>query len=152
MDGFVSTLLREKGKNVYSVSPHVTVRDAVREMTEKGVGSLLVFERHKPVGLLTDRDVLTRVVDAGRDASSTHVGDVMTRDFIVVEPSMRVEQAMAIMTESRCRHLPVVEDGQVVGLVSIGDVTRWASRNYESIIRSYEEYITGAAQRSGQES
>lgn len=143
MDGFVSALLREKGKNVYGVSRHVSVRDAVREMSEKGIGSLLVLERETPVGILTDRDVLMRVVDLGKNPSLTRVEDVMTRDFIVVESSMRVEQAMAIMTESRCRHLPVVEGGQVVGLISIGDVTRWASVNYESIIRSYEEYITG---------
>jgi len=143
MNGFISALLREKGKNIYGVSRHVSVREAVREMSEKGVASLLVYERDKPVGLLTDRDVLMRVVDSGRDPSATRVEDVMTRDFVVVEPSMRVEQAMAIMTDSRCRHLPVVEDGQVVGMISIGDVTRWASRNYESIIRSYELYITG---------
>ena len=143
MDGFVSALLQDKGKNVYGVSRDVSVREAVREMNEKGVGALLVFEHEEPVGIFTERDVLTRVVDMERDPSKVLVDEVMTAELIVVEPSARVEEAMAIMTETRCRHLPVVDDGKVIGLVSIGDVTRWASKNYESIIRSYEEYITG---------
>ncbi len=142
MNGFVSALLREKGKNIYSVSQHASVRDAVQQMNEKGIGSLLVMHGAEPVGIFTERDVLTRVDDSQRDPATTSVGDVMTRDVIVIEPSMRVEEAMAIMTESRCRHLPVVEGGAVTGLISIGDVTRWASKNYESITRSYEEYIT----------
>jgi CBS domain-containing protein len=143
MEGYVSALLREKGNNVYGVSPQISVRDAVREMNEKGVGALLVFEREHPVGIFTERDVLTRVVGAGLDPNTTFVNEVMTTDLIIVEPTMRVEEVMAVMTETRCRHLPVVDDGKVVGLVSIGDVTRYAGKNYESIIRSYEEYITG---------
>ena len=147
MEGFVSYLLKEKGRQVYTISAGASVRVAVREMNEKGVGAVIVLRHDEPVGIFTERDVLRRVVDAGRDPDTTRVADVMTADLIVVEPSTRVEQAMAIMTQHRCRHLPVVEEGRLVGLISIGDVTRWASRNQEAVIRSYKEYVLGMAKQ-----
>lgn len=147
MDGFVSSLLREKGRQVYTITAGASVRAAVREMNDKGIGALLVMRRDEPVGIFTERDVLRRVVDAGRDPDATLVADVMTSDLVIVEPSTRIEQAMAVMTEHRCRHLPVIEGGRLVGLVSIGDVTRWASQNQAAVIRSYKEYILGFAQQ-----
>lgn len=145
MYGHVSAVLAEKGAQVYTVAPTSTVRDAVREMNEKGVGALLVMVEEEPVGIFTERDVLRRVVDEGRSPQSTRVADVMTADLLVVEPGTPIEQVMATMTERRIRHLPVVEDGKLVGLISIGDVTRWVSVNQEAHIQQMTDYITGRA-------
>ncbi len=145
MYGHVSAVLGEKGRQVYTVSPEATVRQAVREMNDKGVGALLVVEEGCPVGIFTERDVLRRVVDEGRNPASTQVADVMTADVLVVEPTTPVEQVMATMTERRIRHLPVVEDGKLVGIVSIGDMTRWVSQNQEAHIQQMTDYITGRA-------
>ena len=143
MPGFVSGILAHKGRSVFSIAPVATVRQAVREMNEHGVGALLVVLGGRPVGIFTERDVLRRVVDEGRDPDTTKVADVMTRDLVVVQPGDPVEEAMAVMTQRRCRHLPVVEDGQVVGMVSIGDLTRWVSQNHEVEIQHLVDYITG---------
>lgn len=145
MYGHVSAVLADKGRQVYTVAPTATVREAVREMNEKGVGALLVLVEDDPVGIFTERDVLRRVVDEGRNPRSTHVGDVMTRDVLVVQPATPIEQVMATMTEQRIRHLPVLEDGALVGLISIGDVTRWMSQNQEAHIQRMTDYITGRA-------
>jgi CBS domain-containing protein len=138
-------VLGEKGRQVYTVAPEATVRQAVREMNDKGVGALLVVEEGHPVGIFTERDVLRRVVDEGRNPAVTQVSDVMTRDVLVVEPTTPVEQVMATMTERRIRHLPVVEGGKLAGMVSIGDLARWVSMNQEAHIQQMTDYITGRA-------
>jgi CBS domain-containing protein len=143
MYGFISAVLAEKGRQVYATPPSTSVRDAVRQMNESGVGALLVVERGQPVGIFTERDVLRRIVDARRDPNTTRVSEVMTSDLIVVEPTTKVEAAMAMMTQKRCRHLPVMENGQVAGIISIGDLIRWASRNQEVEIQRLVDYITG---------
>ena len=145
MYGHVSALLAEKGRQVYTIAPTATVREAVREMNEKGVGALLVLVDDGPVGILSERDVLRRVVDEGRDPQNATVSDVMTSDVLVVQPTTPIEQVMATMTERRVRHLPVMDEGKVVGLVSIGDVTRWVSKNQEAHIQRMTDYITGRA-------
>ena len=109
MYGHLSAVLAEKGRQVYTVAPSVTVRQAVRQMNDAGVGALLVAEGTRPVGMFTERDVLRRVVDAGRDPNTTRVADAMTTELVMVEPATTVEEAMAIMTASRFRHLPVME-------------------------------------------
>jgi CBS domain-containing protein len=143
MYGFISAVLADKGRHVYTTSRRATVRQAVREMNEKGVGALLVVDDDVPLGIFTERDVLRRIVDAGLDPRTTIIDTVMTHDLIVVEPTTSVEQAMAIMTRKRFRHLPVVEGGQVVAMVSIGDLTRWVSLNQEVEIQHLVDYITG---------
>jgi len=143
MYGHLSSVLADKGRTVYATTPKTTVRQAVREMNEKGVGALLVLDGDRPVGIFTERDVLRRVVDPGLDPLATSVDKVMTKDLIVVEPTTSVEEAMAVMTRSRCRHLPVVEEGRVSGMVSIGDLTRWVSLNQQTEIRYLVDYITG---------
>ena len=144
MHGFVSNVLGDKGRQVYAIAPSVTVRQAVGEMNEKGVGALLVVDRdERPIGIFSERDVLRRVVGEGRDPLNTRVADVMTHDLIVVSPSTTVSEAMAVMTQSRCRHLPVMEGGRVTGIVSIGDLTRWASLTQEVEIQHLVDYITG---------
>lgn len=143
MFGFVSSVLAEKGRQVYTVSRSATVSDAVREMNEKGVGALLVVDAGRPVGMFTERDVLRRVVDADRDPAQTRVSSVMSRDVMTISPGLHVEEAMTLMTARRFRHLPVLDGGEVVGMVSIGDLMRWITLHQEDHIRQMTEYITG---------
>ncbi len=143
MFGFVSSVLAEKGRQVYTIEKGVTVSQAVREMNEKGVGALVVTESGRPIGMFTERDVLRRVVDADKDPAMTRVSSVMTRNVVAIAPADRVEEVMALMTERRMRHLPVVEGGQLIGLISIGDLMRWVTLNQEDQIRHMTEYITG---------
>lgn len=140
----IAAVLREKGSKVYTVAPEVTVLEAARAMDAHNVGSLLVVDGDKPVGIFSERDLMRRVVVAGKDPAKVKVREVMSKDVWVVEPDTRVKEAMAIMTERRCRHLPVVEKGKVVGLISIGDLVRWISKDQEFQIRMLENYITGA--------
>jgi len=143
MYGHVRDLLAEKGRQVYTIRKGATVCEAVREMNRKGVGALLVMADDRPVGIFTERDVLRRVVDVDRDPELTKVVEVMTADPVTVPPSTRVEEAMAEMTSRRFRHLPVLEAGEVVGLVSIGDIMRWVMMHMEDDLQHMTEYITG---------
>lgn len=141
MDTPVSTIIAHKGGTVHSTTPEATVRDAVHLMNEKKIGALLVKRGDQPVGMFTERDVLVRIVDAGKDSQTTKVEAVMSSNLVTIKPSVSVEQVMKIMTEKRCRHLPVMEDDQLLGLVSIGDVTRWMVREHESYIDNLLNYI-----------
>lgn len=144
MYGTIADLLNEKGRQVYTISRAATVRDAVREMNEKGVGALLIMNGAEPVGIFTERDVLRRVVHVARDPTITHVVEVMTPHPIVARSDMRVEEAMSMMTSKRVRHLPAVDaTGAVVGMVSIGDVMRWVTIHQQSDIEHMTDYITG---------
>jgi CBS domain-containing protein len=136
----ITVLLSHKGSTVYTVSGRDTVADAVAEMSLRNVGSVVVLENGMLIGLLTERDVLTRVVAAGRQPDRTCVADVMTRHPVIVSPRATIEDAMNLFTEKRCRQIPVVEDDRIVGLVSIGDVNRWlvdASRAEADHLRQY---------------
>lgn len=137
----VGTLLREKGTQILSAQPHTTVREAVKLMADQHVGSLIVMQEDGPVGIFTERDLMTKVVLQNRDPGAVPVGEVMTRDLVVVTPQTPVAEAMGVMTQRRCRHLPVLDGGSMVGLVSIGDCTRWVSRNQEVTIRHLTDYI-----------
>jgi CBS domain-containing protein len=143
MYGFVSSVLAEKGRQVYTIGRSETVSNAVREMNEKGVGGLLVVDGRQPVGIFTERDILRRVVDSDRDPALTRVGEVMTRDLVTIDSAFHVEEAMRLMTERRLRHLPVIDDDQLVGMISIGDLLRWVTINQEEHIRAMTEYING---------
>jgi CBS domain-containing protein len=120
-----------------------TVLVAVDEMCRHHVGALLVEQGDTPVGIVSERDLLTRVLLARRDPSTTRVGDVMTQQIVCVDIETEPREAMRIMTERRCRHLPVVAKGKVVAMVSIGDVVRWASLNQEYEIQMLHEYLEG---------
>jgi CBS domain-containing protein len=145
MYGYLSAVLAEKGRHVYTISPAATVQVAVHTMNEYGVGALLVMERGQPVGMFTERDVLRRVVELVRDPASAHVADVMTTTLTTAGPETRVEDAMAMMTTNRFRHLPILDANKLVGLVSIGDLMRWVSMNQEAHIQHLTDYITGKA-------
>jgi CBS domain-containing protein len=137
------TLLKSKGRAVHTVSPESTVLDAVRKMNHERIGALLVMSHDELVGIFTERDVLTRVVDQVRDPSATRVAEVMTSQPVVVTAAATINEAMAIVSEKRCRHLPVVDEGKLVGLVSAGDLTHWVTRGHEYHIQDLVNYITG---------
>ena len=134
----VASLLKAKKKSaLVSVPPSTTVADTVRTMNNEKVGATLVMDQQKLVGIFTERDVLVRVVGAGRDPATTPVSAVMTAEVRSVEPTTTVDNAMRLMSDRRYRHLPVLENGRVQGLVSMGDLTSW-------IIRSQQEVVDGA--------
>ena len=140
----VITLLHDKGGTVHTTRPDVTVRDAVRQMNEHHIGALLVMREARPDGIFTERDVLMRVVAAGLDPDTTRVESVMSRRLTLIRPETTVDEAMAIVTRERHRHLPVVDaTGRVAGMISIGDLTRWTVRDEESRIQNLNEYIWG---------
>lgn len=140
----IAAVLQEKGTQVFTVSPTATVQEAAQTMVNHNVGSVLVVEAGKPIGIFSERDLMVRVVAPGKDPKKVTVREAMTGGLAVVEPNTRVKEAMAIMTEKRCRHLPVVAEGNIVGLVSIGDLVRWLSKDQEFQIRMLEHYIVGS--------
>lgn len=139
----VRGIIEEKGRTVYKIQPEASVTEAVQLMTRRHVGAVLVCEEGRCVGIFTERDLMTRVVLTGLDPRATLVAEVMTPEVTCVQPSTTAAEAMAIMTERRCRHLPVVEDAKVAGIVSIGDLVRLESRNQEFEIRTLTDYIQG---------
>lgn len=139
----VSTLLAEKVHHIYSINAHATVRDAVKEMNHQGVGSIVVLNEGKLVGIFTERDVLRRIVVPGLPADSTLVSEVMTKEVDTFSPDVTVEEAMAHMNKYRHRHVPVVRGEHILGMVSIGDITRWLSRNFENEAQNLLSYFTG---------
>jgi CBS domain-containing protein len=139
----LAEVLRQKGSVVHSIAADATVAAAVRRMNQESIGALLVTDGDRVVGIFTERDVLRRVVDGGREIATTKVGDVMTQSIASVRAATTIEEAMAIMTEKRCRHLPVMEGGRAVGMVSIGDLTKWIVKDQEVAIHELVEYIQG---------
>jgi CBS domain-containing protein len=140
----VGELLGEKGGDIWSVSPEATVYDAISMMAEKNVGALLVMNQGKLVGLLSERDYARKVVLADRASKNTKVDEVMTSRIVFVKPSETIEECMAVMTDKRIRHLPVMEDGQLLGLVSIGDLVKAMIAEQKFVIEQLENYITGS--------
>jgi CBS domain-containing protein len=137
-------LLEEKGGALASVGPKTTVLDAITLMNKRGMGSVLVMEGDRLVGIFTERDVLTRVVTARFDAAKTPVAEVMTRQPMTLSPTTTVREAMMIVTDSRKRHLPVVQDGKVLGLISSGDLTRWIVRDQQRELDDLNDYVRRA--------
>lgn len=137
----LSALLKDKPGRVYSVTPDSSVANAVREMNRHNIGALVVLDNGELVGIFSERDVLVRVVVADRDAETTRVEQVMTQDPVCVSPEMSVEDAMLLVTEKRFRHLPVMHDGTLHGLVSSGDLTRWLVRDQQHRIDDLNAYI-----------
>lgn len=143
MKDTLRAVLTHKGTKVHCVVPQATVLDAVHKMNHERIGALLVRDGADVVGIFTERDVLCRVLESGRDPRTTPVGEVMNPEIVAVDPDTGVKDAMAIITEKRCRHLPVMEHGDLKGLVSIGDLTRWVSRHQEGHIQDLVNFITG---------
>ena len=144
MNDPISSVLDLKGNDVVTVAPETTVLVAVQQMNDRKIGALLVLERGLPVGIFTERDVLVRVVAAGLDPKGTPVGEVMTRNPVAVRSGQTVGDAMRIITEKRCRHLPIIDDNRLRGLISIGDLTSWLVRDQERTIADLHDYMNRA--------
>ena len=138
----VSDILKGKQGSLLTISSEASVFDMVAQMVEANVGSLLVTVGGRIEGIVTERDYLRRVTLEGRTDKETPVSEIMTSPLIVVTPETPVEECMAIMTDRRIRHMPVVQDGEVVALVSIGDVVKFQSQQQDFKIQYLTDYIT----------
>ena len=130
-------------KTVYTITPHASVRDAIKLMAQKGIGALLVTDGERIVGMVTERDYARKVVLMGRSSSETPVRDIMTAPVMYVNPEQSNEECMALMTENRLRHLPVMSGEELVGLVSIGDLVKDIISQQQFVIEQLENYIRG---------
>jgi CBS domain-containing protein len=139
----VDSILKQKPGNVWSISPDQSVYEAIREMAEKQIGALLVMSQDALVGIISERDYARKVILMGRSSKNTTVKEIMTSRVVCVTPAHTVDECMALMTEHRIRHLPVMKDQKLVGLLSIGDLVKWIISEQEAIIRHLEHYITG---------
>ena len=139
----VAEILERKGGAVLTIDREATVFDAIQRMVEKNVGSVIVTEGDTISGILTERDYLRRIVLEGRTSKTTRVHEVMSPRLICVDPSRSLDECMAIMTQQRIRHLPVMDGGALIGIVSIGDVVKHLSSEQEIHIRYLTDYIAG---------
>lgn len=139
----IRQILAAKGDALWTVSPDDRVIDAVRQMAERGVGALLVMQDGQPVGMFSERDYARKVILAGRSSRETNVGEIMSTTLTTVSPRAVAEEGLALMTRKRVRHLPVVEDGELLGLVSIGDLVNVVIEDQQALIEQLERYVTG---------
>ncbi len=139
----VSQILGDKGREVFKIDASATVLDAVKRMVEANVGSLLVTDGDNVVGIVTERDYLRRVTLEGRDEKAARVREIMSSPLVYVTPETTIDECMAVMTDRRIRHVPVVDGADVVGVVSIGDVVKFQSKQQSFEIKYLTEYIAG---------
>jgi CBS domain-containing protein len=139
----VRHLLEDKGDAVYSIAPEAPVLDAIRMMAERGVGALLVLRGDALAGIVTERDYARKVALAGRSSKDARVADIMTTQVLCVGPRQTTQECMALMTNHRLRHLPVLDEDKLIGLVSIGDLVKDIISEQQFIIEQLEHYIAG---------
>jgi CBS domain-containing protein len=139
----VSDILESKGSDVLQIEASATVYEAIKRMVDENVGSLLVFDQGRLRGIVTERDYLRRVALQGRTEHGTRVREIMSAPIIYVSPETSIEECMAVMTERRIRHLPVLdEDHDVIGVISIGDVVKFQSKEQTAQIKLLTDYIS----------
>lgn len=139
----VDRILRQKGSEVYSISPDATVYEALEMLEEKNIGALLVMAGDQLVGLLSERDYVRKVKLKGHSSTDLKVEEIMSTPVVTVDPKTTVDECMRSMTNKRCRHLPVLDEGKVVGVVSIGDLVNWIMTVQDVTIHQLEDYICG---------
>lgn len=139
----VRDILEKKGQTVHTIGPHDTVLDALRMMADRNIGAVLVVDEGRVVGIFTERLYAREVFLKGRASPTTPVGDVMQREVVCVSPDQSAEACMALMTDKYIRHLPVMQDGELVGIVSIGDLMKSVIEDREFHIEQLVDYVRG---------
>ena len=139
----VRDILEVKGRVVWSIGPAASVFDALKLMAEKDVGALVVLDGGNLIGVISERDYARKIALLGRASPTTQVKEIMTTNVACVDPEQNVDQCMAVVTEKRVRHLPVLENGKLIGLISIGDLVKSIITEQQFIIEQLERYITG---------
>ncbi len=139
----IRNILNEKGSEVFDINPDNSVFEAIEKMADKNIGALVVVEDGKLVGIITERDYRNKVILKGRTSKTTKVKEIMSSDPITVEPSDSVETCMALMTNRKFRHLPVLEEGRLCGVISIGDLVKAVISKQEVEIHNLRDYISG---------
>jgi CBS domain-containing protein len=138
----VRNLLQSKGKHIFSVSPDITVYQALEIMLDKGIGAILIVENEKFVGIFTERDYARKLILKGKASKETLLREVMTENPITVTPDNTIEECMVQMSDRKFRHLPVMENGQLVGLISVGDLVKFIIEEQKYIIDNLQHYIS----------
>ncbi len=141
--GTINEILTQKGTTVWRISPEATVFEAIQMMADKNIGALLVTDKEKLLGLLTERDYTRKVALKGKSSKQTPVKEILSAECIQVTPAHTVEECMRLMTVHRVRHLPVLNGGKILGIVSIGDLVNWIISAQNSTIHQLQTYITG---------
>lgn len=139
----LSQILKEKGSFVHSVTPEINALACAKKLTENRIGALVVMGDNKLIGIISERDLVSKVLSQGINAENLTVKDIMTTKLLTVTSEMTVLNAMKIVTEHRCRHLPVVENNQLLGMISIGDLTKAVMLEQEREISDLTDYIQG---------
>lgn len=139
----VQDILSFKGNDVYSVGPDITIFEAVQMMADKSVGALLVMDNDKPIGIVTERDYARKVALEGRSSRNALVKEIMSTRVLCVNPQRTIQDCMALMTDKRARHLPVVDHKNVIGMISIGDLVKAVIAEQQFVIDQLHDYITG---------
>ena len=139
----IRQLLEKKGSEIFTIDPNSSVLDAIKSMADHHIGSLIVMQNERLIGIITERDYSRNVVLKGKSSANTAVKDIMTKSVLCTKPDQTVEEAMALMTDKRLRHLPVVENGNVLGIISIGDLVKTIISEQKHIIEQLEHYING---------
>ena len=139
----VQHLLEAKGDEVITIAQEASVFDAIKLMADRAVGSLLILDGQKLKGIVTERDYARKVILRGRSSETTEVGEIMSTDVVTATIGQTVKECMTLMTEKRIRHLPVVSEGEVVGLISIGDLVQAIISDQQEEIEQLESYISG---------
>lgn len=140
----IEQLIQKKGSDIWSISPQATAYSALQIMAEKNVGALLVIDKGKLVGIFSERDYARKVILKDKSSKNTSVGELMTREVFYIDAGSTLEESLALMTAKRIRHLPVLKENRLVGIVTLGDVVKQLISDQKFAIRELEKYITGS--------